>query len=108
MLEIFGDEALNTQSTCPFKGNIDLDKFAAVIEKYGAEKISFVRMEGTTNLIGGQPFSMENLREVREMAVEARHPGGGRRQPDLRKRLFHQAARGRLRRTNRSAKSSAR
>jgi tryptophanase len=24
--------------------------------------VSFVRMEATTNLIGGQPFSLENLR----------------------------------------------
>ena len=33
-----------------------------MIKKYGAEKISFVRMEATTNLIGGQPFSLANLR----------------------------------------------
>jgi tyrosine phenol-lyase len=26
-----------------------------------------VRMEATTNLIGGQPFSMENLRQVKEL-----------------------------------------
>lgn len=71
VLEIFGDEALNTQSADPFKGNLDLARFHAAIEKWGAENIPFVRMEATTNLIGGQPFSMANLREVKEVA--ARH-----------------------------------
>jgi len=64
VLEIFTDEALKIKSDCPFKGNLDLNRFAAVIEKYGAAKIPYVRMEASTNLIGGQPFSMQNLREV--------------------------------------------
>jgi tryptophanase len=70
VLEIFTDEAMNTASTFPFKGNLDLDKFHDVIHKYGAEKVSFVRMEATTNLIGGQPFSLENLRAVKEIAAD--------------------------------------
>jgi tryptophanase len=69
VLEIYTDEALNTQSTKPFRGNLDLHKFADAIKKYGAEKIPFVRMEATTNLIGGQPFSLRNLHEVKEMAA---------------------------------------
>jgi tryptophanase len=64
-LELFADEALNTQSTHPFKGNLDLQKLRDAIKKYGRDKIGYVRMEATTNLLGGQPFSMENLREVR-------------------------------------------
>jgi tryptophanase len=74
VLEIFTDEALNTQSTHPFRGNLDLGKFASAIEKYGASKIPFVRMEATTNLIGGQPFSMRNLRDVRAMATKHNIP----------------------------------
>ena len=68
VLEIYGDDALDTASTNPFKGNLDLKKFQAVIDRYGAKNIPFVRMEATTNLIGGQPFSLENLRGVRAMA----------------------------------------
>jgi len=68
VLEIFTDEALNTQSTNPFKGNLDLQKFQDAIKKHGREKIPFVRMEATTNLLGGQPFSLENLREVKKIA----------------------------------------
>ncbi len=71
VVEIFTDEALKTQSENPFKGNLDLKKFQDVIDRYGPEKISFVRMEATTNLLGGQPFSLENLRQVKEIA--ARH-----------------------------------
>ena len=67
VLELFGPEALNTQSSYPFKGNMDLGRLKAAIDEHGAAKIPFVRMEATTNLIGGQPFSMANLREVKEL-----------------------------------------
>jgi len=67
VLELYGAEALNTQSTCPFKGNMDLDRLRAAIAEAGPANVSFVRMEATTNLIGGQPFSMENLRQVKAL-----------------------------------------
>lgn len=63
--EIFTDEALKIESDAPFKGNIDIGKLEALIKKHGAEKIAFVRWEAGTNLIGGQPFSLQNMREVR-------------------------------------------
>ncbi len=68
VLEIYCDDALETCSTNPFKGNMDLVKFQKVIDDYGTEKIPFVRMEATTNLIGGQPFSLNNLKAVSKMA----------------------------------------
>lgn len=68
VLEIYGDDALQTESSNPFKGNLDIDKFKKVIAQYGADKVAFVRMEATTNLIGGQPFSMSNLKEVKKVA----------------------------------------
>ena len=58
------DEGLVPQSNCPFKGNMDIKKLEECIQKYGPEKISFVRMEASTNLVGGQPFSLQNLKEV--------------------------------------------
>ena len=58
------DEGVKPQSDCPFKGNMDIKKLEDCILKYGPEKISFVRMEAGTNLIGGQPFSLQNLKEV--------------------------------------------
>ncbi len=68
VVELFGEQALQTVSNVPFKGNMDLSRLAEAIDRYGAAKISFIRMEATTNLIGGQPFSLENLRQVKAMA----------------------------------------
>ncbi len=68
VLEIYTDEMMKTESTHPFKGNLDLQRFKDCIKKFGADKIPFVRMEATTNLVGGQPFSLKNLKEVKEIA----------------------------------------
>lgn len=66
--EIYTDEALKIKSNVPFKGNIDINRLQALIDEYGAERVPFIRMEASTNLIGGQPFSIENMREVRKIA----------------------------------------
>ena len=69
-LEIYTDEALKTESTVLFKGNMDPQKLRDTIKKYGKDKIPFVRMEATTNLLGGQPFSMENLKIIKQICKE--------------------------------------
>ena len=66
--ELLCDDALDIQSVNPFKGNIDIQKLKKCIQKHGAENIPFIRMEASTNLIGGQPFSIHNLQQVREVA----------------------------------------
>lgn len=70
VLEIYTDEALKIKSDVPFKGNIDIDRLKGVFEEYGKDKVAFVRMEASTNLIGGQPFSMQNMRDVKKVADE--------------------------------------
>lgn len=67
VLELFAPEALNTQSVHPFKGNMDLARLKEALDKHGAQNVSFVRMEATTNLLGGQPFSLANLKEIKAM-----------------------------------------
>ncbi len=62
--EIIGDEGLKIQSSLPFKGDIDVGKLREAISRIGRDKISFVRLEAGTNLVGGQPVSMQNIREV--------------------------------------------
>ena len=62
------DEAFDTENTHPFKGNVDLNKLEAVIKKYGVEKIPFIIITVTNNTAGGQPVSMQNLREVKNIA----------------------------------------
>ncbi len=46
---------------------MDVGQLQAIIEEKGVEKIAFVRMEAGANLIGGQPFSLANLRQVKEI-----------------------------------------
>ena len=66
--ELVKDEGLIVKSDLPFKGNIDLDKVKACIEREGADNIAFLRLEAGTNLIGGQPISYENMKEATELA----------------------------------------
>lgn len=68
IFEIYTDEALKIKSNNPFKGNIDIEKLKNLIAQYGPERIPFIRMEASTNLIGGQPFSIQNMREVKAVA----------------------------------------
>ncbi|MDO4740051.1 MAG: tryptophanase [Eubacteriales bacterium] len=66
--ELVKDEGMVTQSTLPFKGNIDMEKVKASIAQHGAENIAYLRLEAGTNLIGGQPISYENMKEATEYA----------------------------------------
>lgn len=70
IFEIYTDEALKITSNHPFKGNIDIQKLKDLIAKYGKENFPMIRLEASTNLIGGQPFSIQNMREVRKVADE--------------------------------------
>jgi len=64
ILEIPIDEAYKIESDCLFKGNIDIDKLHEAFEQYG-DRIPFVRLEAGTNLIGGQPISLQNIKDVK-------------------------------------------
>lgn len=63
--EIIQDRGLQVTSAEPFKGDMDIGKLKALIAEHGAENIAFVRVEAGTNLIGGQPVSVQNLSEIR-------------------------------------------
>ena len=66
--ELLTDEALQLRSDNPFKGNMDIGKLEESIQRNGPENVAFIRMEASTNLIGGQPFSISNLMDVRRVA----------------------------------------
>jgi len=68
VLELHMPEALNPISSEPFKGNLNLDELLKLIEKVGAEKIAFIRIEAGTNLIGGQPVALDNYIETGKIA----------------------------------------
>ncbi len=66
-VDVIVDEAHDPDDLSPFKGNIDLQKLEDLIGKVGAERVPYVSFAGTVNMAGGQPFSMNNLREVRSL-----------------------------------------
>lgn len=70
VVELYKEEAMKIKSNHPFKGDMDCLRLIELIKKEGRDKIPFIRMEASTNLIGGQPFSMKNLKEVRAIANE--------------------------------------
>ena len=66
-VDIVIDEAHDPVVDLPFKGNVDLNKLKKVIDEKGAENIAYVCVAITVNLAGGQPVSMQNLRETYEL-----------------------------------------
>ena len=68
IVELLYDEAYVVNSAHPFKGNMNIEKLEEMIKLHEPKNIPFIRMEASTNLIGGQPFSVQNLRDVRTLA----------------------------------------
>lgn len=62
--DIIREEAHDARIELPFKGDIDLDKLKALVDRVGAAQIAYVCLAITVNLAGGQPVSMKNMREV--------------------------------------------
>ena len=50
-----------------FKGNMDIEALKHAIEKYGPENIPICMITITNNSGGGQPVSMQNIRETKEL-----------------------------------------
>ncbi|MDR2292057.1 MAG: tryptophanase [Prevotellaceae bacterium] len=67
------DEARDTQLELPFKGNVDIQKLEKVLIEHN-EKIPFIIVTVTNNTAGGQPVSMQNLREVSLLAKKFNKP----------------------------------
>ncbi|MEN8122085.1 MAG: tryptophanase, partial [Bacteroidota bacterium] len=62
------DEAFDTTAIHPFKGNVDISKLEKVLQDYPKEQIPFIIVTVTNNTAGGQPVSMQNLKDVRTLA----------------------------------------
>ncbi|MCH7893312.1 MAG: tyrosine phenol-lyase [Proteobacteria bacterium] len=63
-IDVIIDEAHDTQSSHPFKGNVDLAKLDELVQEVGADRVPYISLEGNVNMAGGQPFSMQNLKAL--------------------------------------------
>lgn len=68
-VDVIRDEAHQpNREDIPFKGNVDLDKYESLIKKVGADKIAYITVGVTVNMAGGQPVSMQNLKDVNKLS----------------------------------------
>ncbi|MDF2698787.1 MAG: tnaA [Haloplasmataceae bacterium] len=67
-VDIVIDECFDTEQNHPFKGNFDLERLEKFIKEKGPSQIAGIIMTITNNSAGGQPVSMENMREVKKIA----------------------------------------
>lgn len=66
-VDVIIDEAHDPENEHPFKANVDLTKLEDLIKEKGPDKIPYVSIATSVNMAGGQPISMANLKEVREL-----------------------------------------
>ena len=68
------DEAYDPEIELDFKGNMDLSKLKDAVNKFGLERIPLVMITVTNNSGGGQPVSMENIKEVAAYCKKIKKP----------------------------------
>jgi len=69
-VDLLIDEGKDPSSLYPFKGNMDVSQLRKFIQKTGAKNIPCVMLTLTNNSGGGQPVSMQNIREVHAVCKE--------------------------------------
>jgi tyrosine phenol-lyase len=67
-------EALQPAIHHPFKGNVNTRSLRELIERVGPEKIPLAMMTITNNSGGGQPASMANIRDVKQILTSYHIP----------------------------------
>ena len=66
-VDVIVPEAHDPIAELPFKGNVDLNLLEDLIQRVGAAQVPYVCVAATVNMAGGQPVSMANMREVRDL-----------------------------------------
>jgi tyrosine phenol-lyase len=73
-VDVIVDEAHDPVSRFPWKGNVDISKLDALVRKYGADHFPYISFEMCVNMAGGQPFSIDNARELYAYCKKKRIP----------------------------------
>lgn len=60
--------------SAPFKGNMDIEAFKKFIQDKGASNIPLCIITVTNNSGGGQPVSMQNLRDIKAICLQNKIP----------------------------------
>jgi len=73
-VDLIPDEFKDSQKDFSFKGNICIKKLSRLIKEHGSEQIPLIMLTITNNSGGGQPVSMNNIREVSKIAKKYKIP----------------------------------
>lgn len=68
--DLMPDNSHDPETYLPFKGNIDLPKVRKAIEIHGKENVAAIIITVTNNSSGGQPVSMQNVKELKEVCIQ--------------------------------------
>ena len=63
-VDVIVDEAHDPLNDYPWKGNIDMAKLEKEVDRIGPQNVAYVSFEMSVNMAGGQPFSMQNVKEL--------------------------------------------
>ncbi len=73
-LNLLCDEGLDNRSEALFKGNMDINKLEKCIQENEPGKIPFCMLTVTNNTGGGQPVSLENIKNVKQLLEKHQIP----------------------------------
>jgi tyrosine phenol-lyase len=65
--DIIIDEAHDPANEHPFKGNVDIEKLEKLIKEYSPKRIPYLSIATAVNMAGGQPISLQNLKELHHL-----------------------------------------
>lgn len=73
-IDLVDDDYKDTQSIFPFKGNMSIEKLKKLLENTDINTIPLIMLTITNNSGGGQPVSMENIKNVSKLAKKYKVP----------------------------------